>query len=196
MERILNPPITRENSPLSQSLIVTARAVILYCSIVMAILIFALIGAYTLSVMLADASNLSQHRQQNNHVPYVYAAYTRATPAAGGPTLKDPNLKVEKIFQGDLGITTSMAFLGPNDILVLEKNGKVHRIKDGVAEPVLAVSNVGKEIEWGMLGIAVDKVNSDNTVARTTSNPNQYRHCYIANSDDCNQRRIVLFHNK
>jgi aldose sugar dehydrogenase len=179
MERILNPPITRENSPLSPSLIVTARAavpsVILYCSILMAILIFALIGAYTLSVMLADESNLSQHRQQNNHVPYVYAAYTRATPAAGGPTLKDPNLKVEKIFQGDLGITTSMAFLGPNDILVLEKNeGKVHRIKDGVLlpEPVLAVSNVGKEIEWGMLGIAVDKVNSDNTVARTTSNPN------------------------
>ena len=52
--------------------------------------------------------------------------YTKATPAAGGPALKDPNLKVEKIFQDDLGITTSMAFLGPNDILILEKNeGKV-----------------------------------------------------------------------
>ena len=65
---------------------------------------------------------------------------------AGGPVLKDPNLKVEKIFQDDPGITTSMAFLGPNDILILEKNeGKVHRIREGILlpEPVLTVSNIG-----------------------------------------------------
>jgi len=118
-----------------------------------------------MSITLADESNLLKHsQQQNDYIQYAYAAYKKATPAADGPTLKDPNLRVEKIFQGDLGITTGMAFLGPNDILLLEKNeGKVHRIKDGVLlpEPVLTVNDIGKEIEWGMLGIAADKVNSD-----------------------------------
>ncbi len=129
------------------------------------IIVLILIGAYTMSITLADESNLLKHsQQQNDYIQYAYAAYKKATPAADGPTLKDPNLRVEKIFQGDLGITTGMAFLGPNDILLLEKNeGKVHRIKDGVLlpEPVLTVNDIGKEIEWGMLGIAADKVNSD-----------------------------------
>ena len=148
----------------------------------MAFIILALIVAYTISITLADESSLlqQQYQQQNGHVQYVYAAYTKATPAAGGPVLKDPNLKVEKIFQDDLGITTSMAFLGPNDILILEKNeGKVHRIRDGILlpEPVLTVSNIGKEIEWGMLGIAVDKVNSDN--ANTNVNSPNGPHTYV-----------------
>ena len=59
---------------------------------------------------------------------YANAAYTKAVPAAAGPTINDPNLKAEVIFIG-LKIPTSMAFLGPNDILVLEKNsGNVLRI--------------------------------------------------------------------
>jgi aldose sugar dehydrogenase len=61
---------------------------------------------------------------------YANAAYTKAIPAAAGPTINDPNLKAEVIFKGL--IPTSMAFLGPNDILVLEKNsGNVLRIVDG-----------------------------------------------------------------
>jgi len=51
----------------------------------------------------------------------VYAAYIKSTPSSTGPTINDPNLKVERVFAGDLQIPTSMAFLGPNDILVLEK---------------------------------------------------------------------------
>ena len=62
---------------------------------------------------------------------YANAAYTKAVPAATGPTINDPSLKAEVIFKG-LKIPTSMAFLGPNDILVLEKNsGNVLRIVDG-----------------------------------------------------------------
>jgi len=52
-----------------------------------------------------------------------------------------------------------MAFLGPNDILVLEKNnGTVKRIVNGtmLPEPLLKV-NVSTISERGMLGIAVDK---------------------------------------
>ena len=88
----------------------------------------------------------------------AYAAYMRATPAVGGPTVNDPNLMVEKVFQG-LQNPSSMAFLGPNDILVLEKNqGTVSRIVDGkmLSAPLLEVDNIGKQVEWGMLGIAIN----------------------------------------
>ena len=92
------------------------------------------------------------------HGNFAYAAYLRATPSAGGPTVKDPNLKVEKVFEG-LQNPSSMAFLGPNDILVLEKNkGTVDRVVDGkmLSKPLLEVDNIGRQVEWGVLGIAVD----------------------------------------
>ncbi|HXR80986.1 MAG TPA: PQQ-dependent sugar dehydrogenase, partial [Saprospiraceae bacterium] len=78
----------------------------------------------------------------------------------GRPTIKDPTLKAQQIFTG-LDHPTSMAFLGPNDILVLEKNtGTVQRIVNGrmLPQPLLHVK-VGQEVEWGMLGIAVAKHN-------------------------------------
>ena len=44
----------------------------------------------------------------------------------------DPNLKVEQIINKGFDDATSMAFLAPNDILVLDNNtGKVHRILNG-----------------------------------------------------------------
>jgi hypothetical protein len=55
-----------------------------------------------------------------------------------------------------------MAFLEPDDMLVLEKDtGIVHRILDGkiLPEPVLDV-NVANEAERGLLGIAIAKPNS------------------------------------
>jgi aldose sugar dehydrogenase len=102
----------------------------------------------------------------HNHHPFRFAA------AQGGedeqhqgennddllPTVNDPNLKVEKVFTG-LRFPTKMAFLGPNDILVLEKdNGTVQRIVNGkmLPEPVLDV-NVANKFERGLLGIAVAK---------------------------------------
>ncbi len=78
------------------------------------------------------------------------------------PTVNDPNLKVEKVFEG-LRFPTKMAFLGPNDILVLEKdNGTVQRIVNGkmLPEPILDV-NVANKYERGMLGIAVAKHNNN-----------------------------------
>jgi glucose/arabinose dehydrogenase len=91
---------------------------------------------------------------------------TRARAAVGGPTLNDPNLKVEQIFTGHKFLT-SMAFLGPNDILVLEKNtGMVHRIVNGkmLPQPILQVP-VATEGERGLLGIAVAK--SSNSSSNT-----------------------------
>jgi aldose sugar dehydrogenase len=61
-----------------------------------------------------------------------------------------------------------MAFLGPNDILVLEKdNGTVQRIVNGqmLSEPVLDV-NVANKFERGLLGITVAKHNDNQQSCR------------------------------
>jgi glucose/arabinose dehydrogenase len=52
-----------------------------------------------------------------------------------------------------------MAFLGPNDFLVLEKNtGNVIRIVNGkMLEPPLLHVNVAAQVERGLLGIAIQK---------------------------------------
>ena len=74
------------------------------------------------------------------------------------PIIKDPNLKAEVVVSG-LKAPTGMAFLGPNDILVIEKDkGTVQRIIDGkmLPEPLLDV-NVANESERGLLGIAISK---------------------------------------
>src|SRR5688500_13353043 len=56
---------------------------------------------------------------------------TRAPPLHEGPIINDSNLKAEVVFEG-LTSPTSIAFLGPNDILVLEKDkGTVQRIVNG-----------------------------------------------------------------
>ena len=72
------------------------------------------------------------------------------------PVLNDPNLKLELVSEG-LQLPTQMAFIGQNDILVLEKDtGIVKRIVNGVIveEPILDV-NVATAFERGLLGIAI-----------------------------------------
>ncbi|MEX2260973.1 MAG: PQQ-dependent sugar dehydrogenase [Bryobacteraceae bacterium] len=75
---------------------------------------------------------------------------------AQAPTVVDPNLAVRTVV-GGLITPTTMAFLGPSDILVLEKNtGKVQRVVGGIvqATPVLDLAvNFGSE--RGLLGIAL-----------------------------------------
>lgn len=74
---------------------------------------------------------------------------------------------VERVFAGDLQIPTSMAFLGPNDILVLGKNkGVVDRIGNGklLPQPLVQIPNIAnQEAEWGLLGIAIDKTGTDSS---------------------------------
>ena len=78
------------------------------------------------------------------------------------PSIKDPSLGVQLVSSDTLEFPTSMAFLGPDDILVLEKEkGTVQRIVNGVMlpTPVLTV-NVATEVERCMCGIAVSKSDS------------------------------------
>src|SRR5215204_7472090 len=88
------------------------------------------------------------------------------------PILKNNSgLKVEEVTDG-LDFPTSMAFLGPDDILVLEKNeGTVRRILNGVLleEPLLDV-DVANKGERGMLGIAIANNNNNNNSNSNSGN--------------------------
>ena len=64
--------------------------------------------------------------------PLSFGAYIKAPLSPAGPTIEDDNLAVEKVTDGLRLSATNMAFLGPNDILVTEKEtGKVMRVIDG-----------------------------------------------------------------
>lgn len=74
------------------------------------------------------------------------------------PIIADPNLKVEVVAEG-LDTPTTMAFLGPDDFLVLEKDkGTVLRVTNGTIsdKPLLDV-NVANSVERGMCGVAITK---------------------------------------
>jgi aldose sugar dehydrogenase len=78
------------------------------------------------------------------------------TDEPGHPQIYDPNLHAEVVVEG-LEVPTTMAFLGPNDMLVLEKEkGTVQRVVNGkvLPEPLLDV-NVAGSIERCMCGIAI-----------------------------------------
>jgi len=71
-------------------------------------------------------------------------------------TLVDPNLRITELV-GGLSQPTAMAFIGPHDLLVLQKgDGRVRRVTNGVLQTgaVLDV-NVDNASERGLLGIAV-----------------------------------------
>ncbi len=78
--------------------------------------------------------------------------------------VEDKDLKVQLVAEG-LKSPTSMEFLGPDDILVLEKNnGTVKRVINGeIKQPLLDVE-VANKYERGMLGIAIAK--SETTTVR------------------------------
>lgn len=76
----------------------------------------------------------------------------------GEPKVFDSNLKISKIAEG-LNTPTTMAFIGKDDILLLEKDtGIVKRIVNGnvLSKPVLDL-NVANSVERCLCGIAVSK---------------------------------------
>lgn len=68
------------------------------------------------------------------------------------PSLRDPNLKVESFVSG-ISLPTSMLFLDQNNILVLEKDGNVRLVSNGMlqAEPLVSLT-VDSKNERGLLG--------------------------------------------
>ena len=87
----------------------------------------------------------------------AFALGATAGPAAaqGGPTVVDPNLGVRTAVSG-LTTPSTMAFIGPNDFLVLEKNtGQVKRVVNGAVQSIVLDLSVNFASERGLLGIAL-----------------------------------------
>jgi len=111
-----------------------------------------------------------------NQYIILYAQDTGTKSSSNEPTVSDPMLKVEKVLDG-LSFPTGMAFLGPDDILIIEKNnGTVQRITNGnkLPEAMLDV-DVSYSHERGMLGIAI--------AVNETNNSNPYVFLYYTKSE-------------
>ncbi len=93
-----------------------------------------LLPSYIPIVNLAQASSSSDSSSSTttsstDDIPTIHNA--KSDPLPEGPTLNDANLNLEEISTG-LDLPTGMTFVGPNDILVTEKNtGIVKRITNG-----------------------------------------------------------------
>jgi glucose/arabinose dehydrogenase len=82
-------------------------------------------------------------------------AATAPVRAQGGPAVVDPNLGVRTVVDG-LVTPSTIAFLGPNDFLVAEKNtGRVKRVVGGTVMGTVLDLSVNSGSERGLLGIAL-----------------------------------------
>jgi aldose sugar dehydrogenase len=80
---------------------------------------------------------------------------TNVITQSSGPSMLDPNLSVKTVITG-LSQPTSMAFIGPNDFFVLEKDtGKVRRFVNGTVQSTVLDLAVNSASERGLLGIAL-----------------------------------------
>ena len=76
--------------------------------------------------------------------------------AQNGPTMLAPNLGVRTVVSG-LAAPTTMAFIGPDEFLVLEKgSGEVKHVLHGAVTGVAIDLSVNNASERGLLGIALD----------------------------------------
>jgi glucose/arabinose dehydrogenase len=92
-------------------------------------------------------------------IDYFYDYGSSVTENAGSsdePMINDPNLAIEVVARG-INFPTSMAFVGVDDILVLEKNtGNFKRIvNDGTLQKDLIRVSIANESERGLLGIDI-----------------------------------------
>jgi glucose/arabinose dehydrogenase len=82
--------------------------------------------------------------------------------SAQAPAVVDPNLDVRTAGTG-LSQPVSMAFIGPRDMLVLEKaSGQVKRVVDGTVQGTVLDLTVNSASERGLLGIALHPRFADN----------------------------------
>ena len=96
--------------------------------------------------------------------PFIQTIYAQ-------PSVSDTGLNIQAAIDG-LSSPTSMVFLDNNNILVLEKEGSVRLVSDGVLqeEPVLQVP-VNTESERGVLGVAFDKDSNSVFLYYTEADP-------------------------
>jgi glucose/arabinose dehydrogenase len=92
----------------------------------------------------------------------VLATVPIVTQSTSGPQMLHPQLAVHTVVS-ELVTPTTMAFLGEDDFLVLEKNtGKVKRVIDGAVQATVLDLGVNWASERGLLGIALHPDFPDN----------------------------------
>src|SRR5687768_3702079 len=92
----------------------------------------------------------------------VLATVPIVTQSTPGPQMLHPQLAVRTVVSG-LVTPTTMAFLGEDDVLVLEKNtGRVKRVIGGVVQATVLDLGVNWSSERGLLGIALHPEFPDN----------------------------------
>lgn len=125
-------------------------------------LLFAIILLGTLLVVLLSTEEIG------------VIALAHGEPAIQNPTgiifnpniVNDSRLKVDLV-TNRLTFPTTMDFLGPNDLLVLEKStGKVMRVSGSILSGPLLDVNVATGQERGMIGIAITKDSADDKLPK------------------------------
>ena len=87
-------------------------------------------------------------------IGHSFNVFGQTTKSSDAPQLNDTGLQAQEYASG-FKFPTGMSFLGPNDILVIEKNtGKVKEIKNGTVTGTVLDVNVANVSERGLLGIA------------------------------------------
>jgi glucose/arabinose dehydrogenase len=117
---------------------------------------------------------LLQEHDYSNFAKALISKYSEVgLPSPKGPTILDSNLRAQVIFKG-LRYPTSIAFLGPNDILVTEKDaGTVRRVVNGTElQQLLLNVSVATYGHRGMLGVTVAPHPSSSTTAHGNPNGN------------------------
>jgi DNA-binding beta-propeller fold protein YncE len=136
---------------------------------------------YPFGVAAGSSWNVTVTDTHNNRIQLF-------TNTSGAIQLVDPRLKVETVVDQGLAAPTTMTFLGPDDILVVEKDkGTVRRVVNGalLKEPLLDV-NVEDKLKGCLCGIATATVENNNSTGETSSSSLKYVFLYftVSQSED------------
>jgi aldose sugar dehydrogenase len=133
------------------------------------------------SLLLASVAISLATNVLSVHTIGIHTAYAQAA-------INDPNLRAELISSG-MSFPTSMAFLDNNNILVLEKEGAVRLITNGVMQdsPVLQVTTDSKN-ERGLLGIAISGINGNATSSTASGQPSTVFLYYTEQGEELRNR--------
>jgi aldose sugar dehydrogenase len=130
------------------------RSIKVWMTLVEIVIILSLITYFVIIPCVEDRINFANAQKEENLTKGLKSNNNFDDKSV----VNDPNFKTELVAQG-LDFPTTMAFLGQNDILVLEKDkGQVQRIVNGnILEKPLLDLNVSGFGEEGLLGISVAK---------------------------------------
>jgi glucose/arabinose dehydrogenase len=148
----------------------------MYSSFLVGFLILVFFSSTVLSSNAQNGSAQNGSAQNGSAQNGSAPVFRKTTQSAEGPKIIDPSLQAYLVFEG-VGFFSNMAFLGPDDILVIDKNnGTVQRIlNEKLGLQPLFDARVATKSERGMAGIAValkSNASQDDTIEQIPGNKN------------------------